>query len=194
MGASLQEIKQFRLVSSTLAHQPALRTHTAKNNKAVYPYSIHIEPFELLSKKPNPALKGKDALQIHNIRQHAKEAEALIAELRSFLGESSTPISAALSLKSELRSANPPDVLTLAAFLLCDLHQRENATTHLRRFYAQEGSEQREVLDCGGEGGQVNPASAGRRCCDTAGLAARLRRRRPAGFSGRSRSDATGSR
>lgn len=42
----------------------------------------------------------------------------------------------------------------LAVFLIGDLHQRENATTHLRGFYAQEGFEQREVLDGGGKGGQ----------------------------------------
>ena len=42
----------------------------------------------------------------------------------------------------------------LTVLISGNLHYCKNAAPHLLRFYAQEGFEQREVLDCGGKGGQ----------------------------------------
>jgi hypothetical protein len=39
-----KKLKELAQIRNIIAHQPALRTHTAKNGKAVYLYSIHIEP------------------------------------------------------------------------------------------------------------------------------------------------------
>jgi hypothetical protein len=60
-----------------------------------------------------------------------------------------------LPLKSNggLRFANLPYVLV--AFLIGGLHQRQNAATQLHGFYAQEGFDQRKILNGGGKTGQV---------------------------------------
>jgi hypothetical protein len=78
----LQDLSQIRNI---IAHQPALRTHTAKRGRAAYLYSIHIEPYQLLSRKPNPILKGKKALEISDLKQHAKDVDGLVVELQAFL-------------------------------------------------------------------------------------------------------------
>jgi hypothetical protein len=78
----LQDLSQIRNI---IAHQPALRTGTAKRGRAVYLYSIHIEPYQLLSRKPNSILKGKKALEISDLKQHAKDVEGLVGELGLFL-------------------------------------------------------------------------------------------------------------
>jgi hypothetical protein len=78
----LQDLSQIRNI---IAHQPALRTHTAKRGRAAYLYSIHIEPYQLLSRKPNPILKGKKALEIFDLKQHAKDVDGLVVELQAFL-------------------------------------------------------------------------------------------------------------
>ena len=80
-----KKLHDFSQIRNIIAHQPALRTHTAKRGKAAYLYSIHIEPYQLLSRKPNPLLKGKNSLQISDLKQHAKDVDQLVAELASFL-------------------------------------------------------------------------------------------------------------
>jgi hypothetical protein len=80
-----KKIRSAALTRNIIVHHPALRTHTSKGGKAVYLYSIHIEPYEQLLNKQYPGLKGKLALEITDLKHHAVEVEGLAKELQAFL-------------------------------------------------------------------------------------------------------------
>lgn len=80
-----KEIRSAALTRNIIVHHPALRTHTSKGGKAVYLYSIHIEPYERLLNKQYPGLKGKLALEITDLKHHAVEVGGLTTELQAFL-------------------------------------------------------------------------------------------------------------
>jgi hypothetical protein len=80
-----KKLRGAALTRNIIVHHPALRTHTSKGGKAAYLYSIHIEPYEQLLNKKYCGLKGKSALAINDLKQHAVEVEGLTIELHAFL-------------------------------------------------------------------------------------------------------------
>ena len=69
---------------SIYAHQPIKRTGTGKKNRAVYFYSIHIEPAEQLIRTGHQGLGGKNELLAKDLRKHARSLEKLVAEVSRF--------------------------------------------------------------------------------------------------------------
>ena len=80
-----KKVKDAGLTRNIIVHHPALRTGTAKRGRAAYLYSIHIEPYQQLAGKQFPGLKGKTALEIDDLKEHAVEVELLTRELHAFL-------------------------------------------------------------------------------------------------------------
>lgn len=80
-----KKIRDAALTRNIIVHHPALRTGTSKGGKAVYLYSIHVEPYERLLNKEYQGLKGKSALEIADLKAHAREVEQLTKELQGFL-------------------------------------------------------------------------------------------------------------
>jgi|SRR5665213_714158 len=68
---------------NVIAHHPAKRLGASDGTKAVYVYSIHIEPYFLALNKKIPGLRGKTELSVEDLEQHAIEVDALEADLKS---------------------------------------------------------------------------------------------------------------
>lgn len=66
-------------------HHPPARTGASDGTKAVYSYSIHIEPNERILSRQYPGLKGKRELELDDLEQHAKAVEAIEGELSAFV-------------------------------------------------------------------------------------------------------------
>jgi hypothetical protein len=80
-----KEMEDLARTRNILVHHPGLRTGTSKNGKAVYTYSIYIEPYERLANKEYPGLKGKSSLEIADLKQHAESVDAMAKKLAAFL-------------------------------------------------------------------------------------------------------------
>jgi hypothetical protein len=63
-------------------HHPAKRLGTSDGEKAVYIYSIHIEPYYRLANVPG--LQGQKELSVADLEQHVIEVEKLENDLRAF--------------------------------------------------------------------------------------------------------------
>ena len=80
-----KKINDLAQTRNIIVHHPGLRTGTSKNGKAIYLYSIYIEPYERLANKEYPGLKGKSSLEIADLKQHAESVDAMAKELAAFL-------------------------------------------------------------------------------------------------------------
>ncbi len=79
------EMERLLPTRNIIVHHPAKRTGTSKNGKAVYIYAIHIEPYERLLNKKYKGLKGKQELEIADLKNHAFEVLALETKLSAFV-------------------------------------------------------------------------------------------------------------
>jgi len=66
------------------AHHPAKRLGTSDGEKAVYIYSIHIEPYERVLNRDYQGLRGKKELLLTDLEEHAIAVDNLEGELRAF--------------------------------------------------------------------------------------------------------------
>jgi hypothetical protein len=66
-------------------HHPPARTGTSDGTKAIYNYSIHIEPNERILNRKYPGLKGKRELELQDLEQHAEAVETLERELSALV-------------------------------------------------------------------------------------------------------------
>lgn len=61
-----------------IVHHPPKRSGSAKEGKAVYLYSIHIEPYELILNRRHGGLpKGKNEITVKDLEQHAEKVDDL---------------------------------------------------------------------------------------------------------------------
>ena len=77
-------------VRNIFVHHPTRRLHTAKDGKAVYEYAIHIEPYERAIHKKHKGLKGKQEIDLDDLRKHAEAVNDLEQALLSLVKKLST--------------------------------------------------------------------------------------------------------
>lgn len=75
------EFERLVPTRNIIAHHPAKRTGTARDGKAAYIYSIHIEPYELSLNKKYKGLHGKDELLVEDLEAHAVAVQKLAETL-----------------------------------------------------------------------------------------------------------------
>jgi hypothetical protein len=79
-----QECVNLSHTRNIFAHHPTMRIGAAKDGKPLDIFSIYIEPYERVLNNDYPGLRGKDALEVEDLRQHNHEAEQLESRLGSF--------------------------------------------------------------------------------------------------------------
>jgi len=74
--------KELSNTRNILAHHPAKRTAMAsRDDKPLYIYTIHIEPYERILNREYKGLKGKTELDIDDLKEHLAEVESLVYSL-----------------------------------------------------------------------------------------------------------------
>jgi len=68
-------------VRNIFVHHPTRRLHAAKDGKAVYLYSIHVEPYERHLKKKPKGLNGKTEIDVDDLQRHAESVQGLEQDL-----------------------------------------------------------------------------------------------------------------
>jgi hypothetical protein len=81
-----KRVREGSLTRNIIVHHPVARTGTSHRGKAVYLFSIHIEPFERhYLKKEYPGLRGKSKLDVKDLHEHAASVENLAGDLHAFI-------------------------------------------------------------------------------------------------------------
>jgi hypothetical protein len=68
-----------------VAHQPVRRTGASDGTKAVYVYSIYIEPYQRHLTRTHKGLMGKEELRTDDLIRHSTEVEEVHADLATFV-------------------------------------------------------------------------------------------------------------
>jgi len=79
-----KEVEDLSHTRNIFAHHPTLRIDTSKDGKPIDVYSIYIEPYERVLNNDYPGLRGKETLEIEDLKQHNQGAEALESKLNEF--------------------------------------------------------------------------------------------------------------
>ena len=79
-----KEVEDLSHTRNIFAHHPTLRIGTSKDGKPIDVYSIYIEPYERVLNNDYPGLRGKETLEIEDLKQHNQGAEALESKLNEF--------------------------------------------------------------------------------------------------------------
>jgi hypothetical protein len=77
-------INELLPTRNIVAHQPVRRVGKSDGKRAVYEYSIYVEPFQRYLGKTYKGLLGKDALETKDLVDHANQVEDLETELMTF--------------------------------------------------------------------------------------------------------------
>jgi hypothetical protein len=77
------DTRNLLAVRAVIAHQPPIRTGTGRGQKAIYLFSIHVEPDEL-EVKSFEKLRGKKSLGMKDLREHTNQVEKIVERLQTF--------------------------------------------------------------------------------------------------------------
>ena len=77
-------INELLPTRNIVAHQPVRRVGKSDGKRAVYEYSIYVEPFQRYLGKTYKGLLGKDALETKDLVDHANQVEDIETELMAF--------------------------------------------------------------------------------------------------------------
>jgi hypothetical protein len=78
---SIDDLLETRAI---IAHQPPLRTGIVKAGRAVYFYSLHVEPSERSLKKGHRGLQGKEQLFTADLKRHLRRLDLVPKKLAAF--------------------------------------------------------------------------------------------------------------
>lgn len=75
-----RRIEDLAAIRNVIAHEPPKRLGTSRKGRAVYIYSLHVEPAKRLAGRPANVMYAKD------LRSHIRQAEKLERSISQFVG------------------------------------------------------------------------------------------------------------